>query len=254
MAKNASRKVSRKHGELHLISNNYAAMTEGPQKKKWTKHDIKAIKPLTDNQKTMFHRFGQGYNICAHGSAGTGKTFLALYLAMCDLLDGNNSYHNLKIVRSAVPTRDIGFMPGNEGEKVSFYERPYNDIFADLFGRPSTYNDMKDVGLVQFVTTSFIRGLTWDDSIIVVDEGQNMSWHEIYSVVTRIGTNTKIIFTGDLPQTDLNKRNETSGMARFLETAALMPDYFTSIQFTPEDNVRSDFSRAFIMAAEKTQR
>lgn len=253
MSKNASRKTQKRQAELHLISNNQAAMLEGPQKRKWTKHDIRAIQPLTNNQKEMFHLYNLGYQICASGSAGTGKTFLALYLAMCDILDGNTPYHHLKIVRSAVATRELGFLPGSLEEKTRFYELPYIDIMSELFGRASTYDDMKETGLVRFITTSYIRGLTWDNSVIVIDEGQNMTWHEINSVMTRVGSNSKVIFTGDIVQTDLDKKsNDKSGMKRFLRTIDKMPE-FASVKFTTDDIVRSEFVKSWIVATEKTE-
>jgi len=252
MSKNAGHKTKQKQADLHLISNNQAAMLDGPQRKKWTKHDIRAIQPLTDNQKEMFKLHNLGYQICASGSAGTGKTFLALYLAMCDILDGNTSYYHLRIVRSAVATRELGFMPGSLEDKTRFYELPYIDIMSELFGRASTYDDMKETGLVRFTTTSYIRGLTWDNTIIVIDEGQNMTWHEINSVMTRVGTNSKVIFTGDIVQTDLDKKsNDKSGMKRFLRTIETMPE-FASVKFTTDDIVRSEFVKSWIIATEKT--
>lgn len=253
MSKNFSRKTKQKQGELHLITNNQQAMFDGPQRKKWSRHDIRTIQPLTDNQREMFNLYRLNYNICASGSAGTGKTFLALYLAMCDILDGNTSYNNLRIVRSAVPTRDLGFMKGSYEEKIAFYEVPYRDIMVDLFNRHSTYDDMKETGLIRFTTTSFLRGVTWDNSIILIEEGQNMSWHEINSSMTRVGINSKIIFTGDMSQTDLDKNtNDKSGMKRFLRTIEKMPE-FASVHFTVNDIVRSDFVKSWIIASEKTE-
>jgi phosphate starvation-inducible protein PhoH and related proteins len=255
MSKNASRRNNNKNQQtdLRLISNNQAAMLEGPQKKKWTKHDIKAVQPLTDNQKEMFKLYNLGYQICAAGSPGTGKTFLALYLAMCDILDGNSPYNHLRIVRSAVPTRDLGFMKGSYEEKIRFYELPYIDIMGELFHRFSTYDDMKEAGLVRFTTTSYIRGLTWDNTIVVIEEGQNMTWHEINSVMGRIGNNSKVIFTGDLAQTDLDKKSsDKSGMKRFLRTIERMQE-FATVFFTTDDIVRSDFVRSWVIASEKTE-
>lgn len=239
-----------KRAELLLLKNDLDARSHGPHKKKWSKHDIRSIKPLTDNQHDMFRAYFQGSHICAHGSPGTGKTYLALFLALCDILDGNKPQNHLILVRSAVATRDVGFLPGTLEEKMALYEMPYRDIFADLFGRSTTYDDMKDQNLVRFMTTSFIRGLTWDNAIIVVDEGQNMTWHEINSVLTRVGINSRIIFTGDLAQTDLTKSpRDQSGMERFVRTVRNMAE-FASIEFTKDDIVRSDFVRSWIIATE----
>lgn len=254
MSKGASRKGKQRQAELHLINNNYNAMTDGPQqKKRWTKHDICSIQPLTDNQKEMFRLWNNDYQICASGSAGTGKTFLALYLAMCSVLDGNTPYQHLRIVRSAVATRDLGFMPGPLKEKVQVFEDPYIDIMAELFGRASTYEDMKEAGLVRFTPTSFIRGVTWDNCVVVVDEGQNMTWHEIDSVMTRVGRNARVIFTGDVVQTDLDKKTtEKTGMYRFLETIAYMPQFGVAT-FTTDDIVRGEFAKSWIVASNKTR-
>jgi len=232
-----------------MIVTNTKAYEEGPKKKKWTIHDLKTIKPLTPAQEDLFHVFNQEKHICAHGSAGTGKTFLGLYLALREVLE--NTHERVIIVRSAVATRDIGFMPGDLNEKMSFYETPYRDICAELFGKFSTYDDMKLAGKIEFMPTTFIRGITWDNAIVVVDEGQNMTFHEINSIMTRVGKNTKIIFTGDMPQTDLRKnRQDVSGMEDFLKVIDQM-DEFGKVHFTTDDIVRSDFVKAWIIATEK---
>jgi phosphate starvation-inducible protein PhoH len=251
-----SRRTRQKDGmaDIYLIdSNNKRAIAEGPTRKHWSKHDIKGIKPLTENQHNMFTQYFQGDQLVAYGSAGTGKTYLACYLAMCDILDGSLPQKQLVVVRSAVATRDLGFMPGTLEEKTSLFEIPYRDILADLFGRPATYDNMKEAGLVRFVTTSYIRGLTWDNSIIIVDEAQNLTWHEINSVMTRIGENSRIVFTGDLIQTDLNKKtSEKTGMQRLLATTGKMPQ-FSTVQFTSSDIVRSELVKDWIIASEQTE-
>ena len=237
-----------------LMMNNTRAIEEGPSKKHWSKHDLKSIRPLTDNQHNMFMQYFQGDSIIAYGSAGTGKTYIALYLAMCDILDGNKPQDRIIIVRSAVPTRELGYMPGTLDEKVSLYEVPYRDILSDLFGRANTYDGMKDAGLIQFITTSYIRGLTWDNAIIVIDEGQNMTEHEIHSVMTRIGQNTRIIFTGDLSQSDLinGKRSEKTGMKQMLRVIERMKE-FSAVCFTVDDIVRSSFVKSWLVACESLE-
>ncbi len=235
-----------------LVYANARAAEEGPQqRKKWTIHDLRDIKPLTNNQEEMFHSFFQGNNLCASGSAGTGKTFLALYLAFNEILSTDDGPKRVIIVRSAVPTRDMGFMPGDLDEKMSFYEVPYRDILAELFGRKATYDDMKVAGKVQFMPTSYIRGLTWDDAVVVIDEGENMTFHEINSVMTRIGNNSRVIFTGDMVQTDLRKSgNDSSGMQKFLRVLEHMSE-FDCVHFTKHDIVRSAFVKSWIIAAEE---
>lgn len=232
------------------LSHNGKAIEEGPKRKTWNVLDLNTIKPLTPAQEDMFHAWINGYHIAAHGSAGTGKTFLALYLALNEVLEGEA--RRVIILRSAVPTRDVGFLPGDLHEKIQYYELPYHDILEELVGRRSTYADMKDAGVIEFMTTSFIRGLTWDNAVIVVDEGENMTWHEINSIMTRVGHNTRIIFTGDLVQTDLDgsKKNGSCGMDKFLKAADEMGG-FASIRFGHHDIVRSDFVKSWIKTTEE---
>jgi phosphate starvation-inducible protein PhoH len=253
-AKRSRRQGSEKQTELILIHNNTRATTEGPTPKHWTKHDLRAVRPLTDTQHDMFRQYFQGDNIVAYGSAGTGKTFLGLYLAMCDVLDGNKPQDHVIIVRSAVTTRELGFMPGTLEEKTSLFEMPYRDIIGELFGRFGTYDNMKDANLIRFLTTSYVRGLTWDNAVIVVDEGQNMTDHEIHSIMTRVGNNSRVVFTGDLAQNDLvnGKRSEKTGMKRLLKIIEKM-DEFSSVCFGTNDIVRSDFVKSWIVACESVE-
>lgn len=236
--------------EMSLILNG-KAMEEDRQRKKWSIHDLNPIKPLTPMQEDLFHAFFNGKNICAHGSAGTGKTFLALYLALSEVLEKRNQTHII-IVRSAVETRKVGHLPGTLEEKMAEYERPYRDIVAELVGRASTYDDMKQAGVIQFMSTSFIRGLTWDNAFVIVDECENMNFHEIDSVMTRMGKNSRVIVAGDIIQTDLLMRsNDITGMPRFLKVVEKMSS-FATVEFTRNDIVRGDFVKSWIEASEDT--
>jgi phosphate starvation-inducible protein PhoH len=222
------------------------AHNEGPKRKTWSKHDLKHVQPLTSTQTDMCHEFAQGQHICASGYAGTGKTFLAVYLALTQLLDRNTDIDKIIIVRSAVPSRDVGFVPGTLDEKVALYELPYRDIFAELLAHPNSYQDMKDAGLIQFNTTSFVRGLTWDNAIVIIDEAQNMNWSEIDSAITRLGENSRLIVCGDaVYQQDL--RREKSGYNDAVEVMKQL-DIFSVITFTEHDIVRSAFVKRWIMA------
>lgn len=233
----------------HALKQNGKAMETPISKKTWTNHDLKLIKPLTPAQEDMFHTWYNDQHMCAHGSPGTGKTFLALYLALKEILQKNQA--KIIIVRSAVPTREIGYLPGTVEEKTAQYELPYHNILWELIGRSSTYTDMKSAGLIEFMTTSFIRGLTWDNAIVVVDEGSNMTFHEIDSIMTRIGSNTRVIFTGDIKQTDLdNRKNGMCGMADALKVFNEMSE-FELIQFTKHDIVRSEFVKSWITSTEE---
>lgn len=237
------------NANLALVQNGKAMMEDGRKIKNWTTHDLKSIRPYTPAQEDVFHGWYNNDHICLHGSAGTGKTYLGLYLALNEVLQKNQS--RIIIVRSAVATREVGFLPGTLEEKVAQYEVPYRDILHDLVGKHSTYNDMKDAGIIEFMTTSFIRGLTWDNAVIVVDEGENMTFHEINSIMTRMGRNSRIIFTGDILQTDLDgKKHGISGMADALNVFDCMRD-FACVEFNKNDIVRSDFVRDWIIATEE---
>lgn len=234
--------------------NNTRAMEEGPIKKKWSRHDLAIVKPLTPTQDDMFHAFYNGNDICAHGTAGTGKTFLALYLAFQDILDPRTDTDHIIIVRSNVATRDVGHLPGTLDDKMSEYEAPYREICAELFGKRATYTDMKAAGIISFMPTSFIRGLTWNNAVVIVEEGQNMNFHEIDSVMTRVGNYSRVIYTGDVPQADLpHVGRDKSGMQVLLD---VLPDLgnFEGIKFTKHDIVRGDFCKRWITATEHLAR
>ena len=200
--------------------------------------EIVEIEPLTRNQVKAFE---SEKNLILHGVAGTGKTFVACYLGFDDM--AKKEYEKLVIIRSAVPTRDIGFLPGNEKEKASVYEEPYKDIAVDVFGRGDAYQILKTKNLVEFMTTSFIRGITLRNATIVIDECQNMSFHELDSIITRVGENCRVIFSGDFRQSDLknNGMNDFFGILKRMEL-------FDFIEFGVQDIVRSDFVKSYIIA------
>ncbi|MHB8123787.1 MAG: PhoH family protein [Desulfuromonadaceae bacterium] len=212
---------------------------------------LKTFEPLTENQEKFFEIYrGGGYFTFLLGSPGTGKSFIAAYKALEEVLDRDTPFKQLVIVRSAVQTRDVGFLPGTLEEKSELYEMPYMEICATLFGRSDAYQRLKEQGYVRFITTTAIRGISIDDAIIMVDETQNMTWQEISTVTTRVGHRSKIIFCGDRGQNDLVKtRNDQSGLAQFLDVARTMKAY-QEVVFTPEDIVRSSLVRDFIIACE----
>lgn len=225
---------------------NARAMDQGPKRKHWTTHDLKSVRPLTPTQTDMFHDFFAGQHICAHGSAGTGKSFVAIYLALAEVLNTSTDVDQIILVRSAVPTRDQGFLPGTIEEKSEVYESPYKDIFADIVGKTNTYTDMKEAGLVKFCTSSHVRGLTWDNAIVVVDEVQNMTWAEIDSIVTRLGRNSRLIMCGDSKHQQDLSHHEQTGFAQMLAVISHMKS-FSEICFTHHDIVRSDFVKQWII-------
>jgi len=200
--------------------------------------ELREIEPLTRNQLKAFESTN---HLVLHGLAGTGKTFISSYLAFDDMAKGD--FQKLVIIRSAVPTRDIGFLPGTEKEKSSVYEEPYKDIAIDLFQRGDAYDVLKQKNIVEFMTTSFIRGITLRNAVILIDECQNMSFHELDSIITRMGENCRVIFCGDFKQADLR----VNGLKDFFRILERMHT-FTFVEFGVEDIVRSDFVKQYIIA------
>lgn len=199
---------------------------------------LEEIEPLTQNQVRVFD---SQKHLVLHGVAGTGKTFISCYLAFDDMI--KNLYERLIIIRSAVSTRDIGFLPGTEKEKASVYEEPYKDICIELFGRGDAYEVVKNKGLVHFMTTSYVRGVTLRNAVVIIDECQNMTFHELDSIITRVGEGCRIIFCGDFRQSDLPK----NGLKDFVRIVKAM-DEFDFIDFEIKDIVRSDFVKSYITA------
>lgn len=212
--------------------------------------NLKNIEPLTTNQKITFDAYHQGKNLLLHGIAGTGKTFISLYLALEQILSGNSPYKKIVIVRSVVPTRDMGFLPGNNKEKTKVYEQPYTAICTELFGRGDSYEYLKSRGLIEFISTSFIRGVTLNDCIIVVDEIANCTLHELDSVITRVGKNCRIIMCGDFRQSDFTRDHERSGLIDFMKIVQRMKA-FTFVDFEENDIVRSQMVKEYIIAKTK---
>jgi len=211
--------------------------------------DLKTFDPLTENQKLFFDAYKRGdYFVALHGVAGTGKTFCALYKAIEEVMDKSNPFAKIIVVRSAVQSREIGHLPGDVNEKMEIYQQPYRQICDTLFGRKDAWDRLEEQGHIEFISTSFIRGMSFDDAIIIVDEMQNMTYEEIDTVMTRVGYRSKIIWCGDYRQTDLNKkRNDVSGILKFFDIAYHM-NAFTKIEFTVDDIVRSSLVKDYILA------
>jgi len=214
---------------------------------------MRVIEPLTENQEKLFEYYKEGKNIFAHGVPGSGKTYILLYNALKEVLDENTPYEKIYIVRSLVQTREIGFMPGSEEDKKSLFEIPYKNMVKYMFELPDDpsfemlYSNLKSQGTISFWCTSFIRGVTLDNAIIIVDEAQNCSAHESFSVISRCGLNTRIMFAGDIEQSDLIKQSERNGIIDFIRVIEVMPS-FEKIEFGVEDIVRSPLVREFVIA------
>ena len=211
------------------------------------------IEPITDNQKKLFDSYAEDKHLVAYGTAGTGKTFISLYNALADILDETTPYERIYLVRSLVSTREIGFLPGDHEDKADIYQIPYKNMVKYMFQMPTDadfemlYGNLKAQETIKFWSTSFIRGTTLDNAIIIVDEFQNLNFHELDSIITRVGENSRIIFCGDASQTDLVKTNDRNGIHDFLNILRKMPS-FDIIEYGIDDIVRSGLVKEYIIA------
>ena len=214
---------------------------------------ITKVEPITDNQKLLFEEYDKGQNLIAYGCAGTGKTFITLYKALEEVLDEQSPYDKVYIVRSLVATREIGFLPGDHDDKAALYQIPYKNMVKYMFMMPTEsdfemlYGNLKSQETISFWSTSFLRGTTLDRSIIIVDEFQNMTGHELDSIMTRVGEDTKIHFCGDATQTDLTKASEKTGIMDFMRIMEGMPSVST-VEFGLADIVRSGLCKEYLLA------
>jgi phosphate starvation-inducible protein PhoH len=211
---------------------------------------MEKIDPLTENQRITFRAYEEGKHLMLHGIAGTGKTFISLYLSLDELLQVDSQYKKVVIVRSVVPTRDMGFLPGSATEKAKVYEAPYYAICTELFGKSTAYEALKQKNLIEFISTSFIRGITLNDCIVIVDECQNATSHELDSVITRIGKNCKVIFAGDFTQSDFTHERDKNGVTFFMKVIKKIKS-FEFVEFTKEDILRSDLVKDYIIEKDR---
>ena len=226
------------------------------KKKEISSSDLVEVKPITDNQKLVFESYKKGLNQFLFGCAGTGKTFVSLYLAFQEVLKNETPYERVVMVRSLIPTREIGFLPGDEEDKAALYQVPYSNMVQFMFKQPNEqafnilYDRLKSQGSFYFLSTSFLRGLTFDNAIIIVDECQNLNFHELDTIITRVGQDSKIFFCGDFMQTDLTKQNERNGLHDFTRILEEM-DEFNLTEFSIGDIVRSGFVRSYLIQKTK---
>lgn len=210
---------------------------------------LKTIAPLTQNQKIAFDSFRKNKNLMFHGTPGTGKTFVALYLGLNEVINLER-HKKVVIVRSAVPSRQMGFLPGSAKDKTAVYENPYFDHCSELFGRSDAYEQLRQKKQLEFISTSFLRGITLRDAVVIIDECQNMIWSEIYTVLTRIGDNCRVILCGDTKQSDLTEREGKEDVKKLLKLCENIGS-FEFIRMTPDDVVRSGFCRSIILECER---
>ena len=214
---------------------------------------LRDIEPLTDNQKVLFDAYDAGKNVVAYGAAGTGKTFITLYNALCDVLDPSTPYEKIYLVRSLVATREIGFLPGDHEDKSALYQIPYKNMVRYMFSMPDDnsfemlYDNLRAQETISFWSTSFIRGVTLDNAIVIVDEFSNLNFHELDSMITRIGEDSKIMLCGDITQSDLTRDHERSGISDFIKILQNMEE-FSCIEFGIDDIVRSGLVKSYLIS------
>jgi phosphate starvation-inducible protein PhoH len=214
--------------------------------------DLQSISPQTETQEKLWDLWidDPDKSFFVYGPAGTGKTYLALYLAIADILEANNGYDKLYIIRSTVPSRDLGYLPGDLQEKINVYESPYIQIFDSFFPYKKSYDNLKEKGMIEFLPTAYLRGTTFDNAIIFVDEVQNMSFTEVDTIMTRVGKNSKIVFCGDKQQTDMLAKRE-NGFNSFLSIIKQMAFFFSVIKFRSDDVVRSGMVKEYLKTKDK---
>lgn len=236
------KRILRQNGDSELLDNKLSFKSPN--------FNLKSVKPLTENQRKTFDAFNSDKHLMLHGMAGTGKTFLSVYLALNDLMSGSSDQDRIYIIRSVVPTRDMGFLPGSQKEKMKVYEAPYYAICNELFERGDAYEVLKQKGAIDFMSTSFVRGTTLNNCYVIVDEINNMTFHELDSVITRIGKNCRVIFCGDFRQSDLTREQERNGLKEFMKVIDRLSD-FEYIDFLEADIVRSKLVKEYIIARQK---
>lgn len=244
--------MGKKHrSKQEIYEQDQKARQQGASKKNFTLHDLKTIYPKNETQRIAVESYFSGTNLALIGSAGTGKTLLGMYLGLSDVLSDDMRYKKIVIVRSAVPTRDQGFLAGDLTEKELVYQQPYIQICDSLFDYSKSYENLVKSKYIEFITTSYIRGTTFDDSIILFDEAQSANLHEISTVITRMGKNSKLIICGDHVQSDLIKsKYDVSGLFEFVRIAQNMEEV-DIVKFSPNDIVRSGIVRSYLIEKEK---
>lgn len=252
-----SKRLSRQQKQLdrelvNQMGQNFPAVLTGAKGRGIRLSDIKRIEPLTDSQTDFFHAYEDGENaIVMMGSAGVGKTFLAVYKALEEILQPEPSYDKVVLVRSLLSGRDVGHLPGSLEEKGEIYELPFKEVVNDILGKQDAYTKLKESGKIEFHSSSFLRGLTFNKSIIIIDEAQNFTWQELSTAITRFGRDSKIIICCDYAQNDLvQKKSDVSGLRTFIEVTQKMEE-FVHIKFTTADIIRSGLVKSFLIQCER---
>ena len=220
------------------------------------KNNLLPIEAIGPAQTEAFAKYKENKNLFLTGSAGTGKTFVLLYLAFADVFDDESPYDKVILIRSLLPSRDAGFHSGSLEEKANYYQAPYRQLVKFLFEMQSKdefaalWDLLIEQESVEFQTTSFLRGQTFDNAIIICDEAQNLNFAELDTVMCRVGQNTKIMFSGDEAQTAFINNDDKEGMYNFQGILGEMEECEV-IKFGIGDILRSGLCRSYLIAKEQ---
>lgn len=207
----------------------------------------KPIKGRTPNQQLMVKTFNENDLTFALGPAGTGKTYLAVALAVRALK--NREARKIILSRPAVEAGEkLGFLPGDMRDKIDPYLQPLYDALEDMIPG-AKLKEYMDTNVIQIAPLAFMRGRTLNDAIIVLDEAQNTTTHQIKMFLTRLGMGSKMVVTGDVTQIDL-PRSVTSGLIQALKVLDGVKG-IGKIEFGKKDIVRHQLVQRIVEAYEK---
>ena len=207
----------------------------------------KPIKPKTLGQKTYVDEIRDKMIVFGLGPAGTGKTYLAMAMAITAFK--NNEVGRIILTRPAIEAGEkLGFLPGDLQCKVDPYLRPLYDALFEMLG-PDTFAKQQERGCIEVAPLAYMRGRTLDDSFIILDEAQNTTHEQMKMFLTRLGFNSKIVITGDITQIDLPDQRK-SGLIQAMNVLKGVDDISIN-RFTDKDVVRHKLVQDIILAYEK---
>ncbi|MBE6813179.1 MAG: phosphate starvation-inducible protein PhoH [Ruminococcaceae bacterium] len=210
----------------------------------------KPVKPKTLGQKTYLEQIENNTIVFGVGPAGTGKTYLAVAMAVKAFRA--KEVNRIILTRPAVEAGEkLGFLPGDLQQKVDPYLRPLYDALFDMLGAEN-FQKYQEKGNIEVAPLAYMRGRTLDDSFIILDEAQNTTPEQMKMFLTRLGFGSKIVVTGDITQIDLPD-GKKSGLKEAVRILKNIPD-IASVQFSEKDVVRHKLVQDIVKAYEKNEK
>jgi phosphate starvation-inducible PhoH-like protein len=233
------------------MKRNLKVREQAVQKEKFVRSSFPQLLPKNQNQGVLLDAFQYDQLVVAQGSAGTGKTYLSVWHSAKQLQA--KKIKKVILIRAYQPLagRSIGMLPGSASEKLMPFYQQLIDYFEDFLGKATTEIHLKN-GTIEICSLETIRGRSWDDAIIIIDEAQCLFVPEVQALVTRVGENAQIIFCGDDTgmQTDVkNGMNGLRYLRKLTEKYSISSSSF--INFTREDICRSGLTKEFVIAFEE---